>query len=149
MASFEALVPILLISCYVLVILCVNFPSYRVANSNTVSSLSRRCLVLIFLLLYSFFSFVSRNTISTAIMWKIFLHQVYTNLAYVTLTDKRVKKYDFSLSIKTYVIPQLVETEMRLSSGSGTILSPCVIPCYKIIPIKNSVRAQYDTFFRI
>ena len=26
------------------------------------------------------------------------------------------------------------------------LVSPCVIPCYKIIPIKNSVRAQDDNF---
>ena len=28
-------------------------------------------------------------------------------------------------------------------------MSPCVIPCCKIIPVKNSVRAQDDNFFRI
>ena len=26
------------------------------------------------------------------------------------------------------------------------LVSPCVLPCYKIIPIKNSVRAQDDNF---
>ena len=29
------------------------------------------------------------------------------------------------------------------------MVSPCVIPCYRIIPIKNSVRAQDDKYFRI
>ena len=28
-------------------------------------------------------------------------------------------------------------------------MSPCIIQCYKIIPIKNYVRAQDDNFFRI
>ena len=33
--------------------------------------------------------------------------------------------------------------------GRPFLVPPCVIPCYKIIPIKNSVRAQDDNFFRI
>ena len=39
-----------------------------------------------------FFSFAARNTISTAIVRKIFLYRVYTNLAYVTPMYRRVKK---------------------------------------------------------
>ena len=45
---------------------------------------------------------------------------MYTNLAYVPPTYKRVKNYKFSLSIKTYICPYLVETEMGFSSGAGT-----------------------------
>ena len=48
------------------------------------------------------------------------MYQVYTNLAYVPPTYRKRKKYDFSLSIKTYVIPYLVETEMGFLSGDGT-----------------------------
>ena len=70
----------------------VSFPCYRVTNSNTVSSLSCRYLVLLLFSSDSFFLFTARNTISTAIMWKIFLYQVYTNLAYVSPTYRRVKK---------------------------------------------------------
>ena len=36
-------------------------------------------------------------------MRKIVLLQVYTNLSYITHTYKKVKNYEFSLSIKTYV----------------------------------------------
>ena len=39
-----------------------------------------------------FFLFTAINTISTAITRKIFLHQMYTNLAYVPPTYRRVKK---------------------------------------------------------
>ena len=83
----------------------VNFPFYRVANSNTVSSLSCRCLVLILFSSDSFIFFTARKTISTAIMGKIFLCQVYANLVYVPPTYRRVKTHEFSLSIKTYVSP--------------------------------------------
>ena len=69
----------------------VDFTCYWAANSNDVSSLSIRCLVLIFFS-SDFFWFAARNTISTAIMRKIFFYQVYTNLAYVPPTYRRVKK---------------------------------------------------------
>ena len=52
-----------------------------------------------------FFSFTARNTISTAIMCKIFLYQVYTNLVYVLSKYRRVKNYKFAWSINTYVNP--------------------------------------------
>ena len=68
----------------------VDFTCYHIAKSNYVSSLSRCCLVLKFFSSYSLFSFTERITTSTAIMWKIFLHQVYTNLAYVLPTYSRV-----------------------------------------------------------
>ena len=42
-----SIVLVLSMSCSGLVIFCVDFPCYRVANSYNVSSLSRRCLVLI------------------------------------------------------------------------------------------------------
>ena len=83
----------------------VDFPCFQVANSNNVSSLSSFCLVLILFSSDPFFSFAALNTISTAIMRKIFLCQVYTNLAYVPPMYRRVKNYKFSFSIKTYVIP--------------------------------------------
>ena len=50
----------------------VGFLCYRFANSNIVSSLSRLCLVLIFFSSYYFFSFTSRNTISTVFMRKMY-----------------------------------------------------------------------------
>ena len=76
----------------------VDFPCYHVANSNTVLSLSRRCLVLIlFSSDYFFPLFTTINTISTAIMRKMFLYQVYTNLAYVRRTYRRVKKLQILL----------------------------------------------------
>ena len=65
-----SLFPVSPMSCSCLVLLCVDFPCYCVANSYTVLSLSCCCLVLILFLLYSFFSFAARNTISTAIMGK-------------------------------------------------------------------------------
>ena len=82
-------------SCSGLVILCVYFHCYRVANSCTVLSLSCFLIVLMFFSSYSFFLFTARKTISTAIMWKIFLYQVYTNLAYVPPRNRRVKQLQF------------------------------------------------------
>ena len=38
-------------------------------------------------------------------MQKIFLNQVYNNLAYVPPTYWRFKKYNFSISTKNYVSP--------------------------------------------
>ena len=37
-------------------------------------------------------------------------------------------------------------TQLQLIRGRPFLVSPCVIPCYKIIPIKNSVRSQDDNF---
>ena len=70
----------------------VYFTCFQVANSNPVSSISSRCLVLIFFHQIPFFSFAAWNNISNAIMRKIFLYQVYTNLAYLSPTYRRVKK---------------------------------------------------------
>ena len=70
----------------------VDCPCYRVANSSTVLSLSIHCLVLILFSSDSFSSFASRNTISAAIVQKIFLYQVYNKFAYVPPTYRRVKK---------------------------------------------------------
>ena len=52
----------------------VDFPCYWVANSNTVSSLYICCIVLILFSLDYFFLFAARNTISNAIIRKIFLY---------------------------------------------------------------------------
>ena len=100
----------------------VDFPCYRVANSNTVSYFSHCCLVLIFFSSDYFFLFTARNTISTEIMRKIILYQVYTNLTYVPPAYRREKNYEFSLSIKTYVSPYNVKTGIIFSSGAGTTL---------------------------
>ena len=69
----------------------VDCPCYQVFNSNSILSLSICCLVLILFPSYSFFLFAARNTLSTAIVRKILLYQVYTNLAYVHPTYRRVK----------------------------------------------------------
>ena len=45
---------------------------------------------------------------------------MYTELAYVPRTYRRVKKYEFSLSIKTHVSPYHVKTEMIFSSVAVT-----------------------------
>ena len=37
-------------------------------------------------------------------------------------------------------------TQLQPIIGRPFLVSPCVIPCYKIIPIKNSVRAQDGNF---
>ena len=37
-------------------------------------------------------------------------------------------------------------TQLQHIRGRPFLVSPCVIPCYKIIPIKISVRAQDDSF---
>ena len=37
-------------------------------------------------------------------------------------------------------------TQLQTIRGRPFLVSPCVIPCYKIIPIKNSVRTQDDNF---
>ena len=40
-------------------------------------------------------------------------------------------------------------TQLQPIIGCLFLVSPCVIPCYKVSPIKNSVHAQDDNFFRI
>ena len=40
-------------------------------------------------------------------------------------------------------------TQLQPIIGRLFLVSPCVIPHYKISPIKTSVHAQDDTFFRI
>ena len=67
----------------------VDFLCVQVANSNTNTS---RFLVLIFFHQIPFFPFTTWNTISTKIMRKIFLYKMYTNLAYVPPTYRRVNK---------------------------------------------------------
>ena len=64
----------------------VDFIFCWVDNSNTVLYLYIFCLVLILFSPDYFFMFAARKTISTAIMQKIFLYQVYTNLAYAPPT---------------------------------------------------------------
>ena len=62
-------------------------------------TLSRLCLVAVsFWYCFHhipFFSLSAWNNISTAIMWKLFLYKVYTNLSYVPPTYRRVTKLQF------------------------------------------------------
>ena len=62
----------------------VHFSFFQVANSNNVSSLSSCCLI--FFIRFHFFCLLHKITINNAILQKIVLYQVYTNLAYVTPT---------------------------------------------------------------
>ena len=52
------------------------------------------------------------------------------------------------LQIKTNLLATYNPTQLQPNRGHPFLVSPCVIPCYKIIPIKNYVRAK-DDFFRI
>ena len=70
----------------------VDFPCYCVANSNTVSSMSRCCLVLILFSSDYFFRSLKKILSVLKSRGKYFLYQVYTDLAYVSPTYRRVKK---------------------------------------------------------
>ena len=70
----------------------VDFPCFQVANSNTVSSLSSCCLVLILLSSYSFFPVRCMKYYQYCNHAKIVLYQVYTILAYVSPTYRGVKE---------------------------------------------------------
>ena len=83
----------------------VDFPCYCVDNSNTVLSLYRRCLVLILFSSDSFFFVHCKKYYQYCNHAENNFYQVYTNLAYVPSTYRRVKNYEFSLLIKTYIIP--------------------------------------------
>ena len=43
---------------------------------------------------------------------------------------------------KTIILETYDPTQLQPIRGRSFLVSPCVIPCYKIIPIKNSVRTQ-------
>ena len=74
----------------------VDFPCFQVSNSNTVSHLSSRCLVLIFFIRFLFICS---------------LHEILSVL----------QSYGgFLLSIKMYVYPQHVKLKMRNPYGAGT-----------------------------
>ena len=68
------------------------FLCYRISNSNTVSSLSCCCLVLVLIFSYSFFFVHCKKYFQNCNCPKISLYQVYTNLAYVSISCMRVKK---------------------------------------------------------
>ena len=105
----RSLFPILLMSCSGLVLVCVNFPCYHVANSYTVSSLSRQCLVLILLLSDSFIFRSLQETLSVLqSCGKYFCTKCTLTLRMCHLRKVEFKKYKLSLSIKTYVGPYLV-----------------------------------------
>ena len=48
-----------------------------------------------------------------------------------------------------FVLATYDPTQLQPVRGRPFLVSPCIIPCYKIVSIKNSVRAQDDNFFRI
>ena len=56
----------------------VNFPCFRFANSNTISFLSCRCLVLVLFSSYSFFFFSLQERLSVLQSCGILFNQVYT-----------------------------------------------------------------------
>ena len=45
-----------------------------------------------------------------------------------------------------FIIKTYDPTQLQPIRGRPFLVSPCVIPCYKIIPIKNSICAQDDVF---
>ena len=45
-----------------------------------------------------------------------------------------------------FVLASCDPTQPQPIRGRPFMVSPCVIPCYKIISIKDSVRAQYEIF---
>ena len=47
-----------------------------------------------------------------------------------------------------FILATYDPTQLQPIRGRPFLLSPCVIPCYKIIPIKNSFSAQDDKIFR-
>ena len=50
---------------------------------------------------------------------------------------------------KIYILVTYNQTQIQPIIGRQFMVSPCIIPCYKIIPIKNSIRAQDDKFSTI
>ena len=48
-----------------------------------------------------------------------------------------------------FILATYNPTQLQTVRGRLFLVYPCVIPCYKIIPIKNYVRAQDDNFSRI
>ena len=45
-----------------------------------------------------------------------------------------------------FILETYDSTQLQPIRGRPFLVSPCFIPCYKIIPIKNYVRAQDDNF---
>ena len=100
--------------------------SWRMDNNNGVlifiycglltETLSRLCLVSVLLWYFfhqiPYFSFTTWNTISTAIMRKIFLYQMYTNIAYLPPTYRRVKK------IRVIIINKNVRKSLARKNGN-------------------------------
>ena len=70
----------------------VGFLCFRVSKSNTVLSLSIRCLVLILFSSDYFFFIRCMKYYQYCNHAEIFLYQMYTNLEYVPPTYRRVKK---------------------------------------------------------
>ena len=95
------LILIFLMSYSGLVLLCVDFPCYCVTNSYTVLSMSCCCLVLILFSSDSFFFICCKRDHQYCNYVEMFLHQMYTNLAYVPPTYRRVKKLRVLMVNKT------------------------------------------------
>ena len=82
----------------------VNFPCYRVANSNTVSSLSRCCLVLILFSSDSFIFSLLQERLSVLQSCRYYFCTKCTlALRMYPLRTGEYKKHKFSWSIKIYV----------------------------------------------
>ena len=85
----------------------------------------------------------------------------FIQIIYMTANDKSVKLLPnfiirlpifsrlFAVWIKIFIIEKYYPTQLQPIRGYPFMVFPCVIPFYKIIPIKNSVRAQDDKSFRI
>ena len=86
-----SLVPVSLIYYSGLVLFCVDFPCYCVANSYTVLYLSRCCFLKYFFHQIPFFLFAARKSIITAIMWKCFFTKCTLTLRMYPLRTRNLK----------------------------------------------------------
>ena len=77
-------------------------------------------VVVVFVLIFLFCPFAAWNNTSTAIMRKIFLYQVYTNLAYLPPTYRRVKKLPILMINKDVRKPLARKREMIIPFRVGT-----------------------------
>ena len=93
-----------------------DFPCYRISNSNTVSSLSCCCLVLILFSSDYFFPCSLQKYYQYCNHTKIFLYQVYTNLAYVSSAYRRVKK------LQVLMINKDVRKSLACKKGNEIII---------------------------
>ena len=112
----------------------VYFNCYRVTNSNTVQSLYRCFLVLIFFHQIRLFLFTARNTISSEVMRKIFLYQVYINLAYTPPYVQESKK------LRVLMINKDLRKSLARKNGNNIHIWSCNKPSIfwvQIVPLNN------------